>query len=390
MQIDCTPAHKKDFDMAEWIHTAFDARRLAKKRLPRLVFDYIDGAAGQETASAGNAADLAHIKLTPRVLADVQPAIWATSFLGQDHPMPFGIAPMGMCNLAFPGADLVLATLAAEMQMPLGVSTAATTPLEKMFTASQGQAWFQLYVSGSADQGLALAQRAAQAGYQTLVLTVDVPKVAPRPRDVRNGFQMPFRIRPQQFLDFALHPRWSLATLWAGAPAPANFDPSQGGFDRHASRAGANWAFLDRLRAQWRGRLIVKGVMHPDDAQRIQAAGADAIYVSNHGGRQLDSAPSAIRALHQIRQRLGPTYPLVFDSGVRTGEDIVKALACGAHMVMLGRPVLYALAAHGERGLRQWLQALQAEISVVLSQLGISSTQAVGPQHVASHPFGNA
>jgi len=376
--------------MAHHIHTHNEARRLAQNRLPSLVFDYIDGAAGQEMACALNACDLAQIKLTPRVLTDVHPAGGVIPFLGQDHLVPFGIAPMGMCNLARPDADTVLAALAAEMKMPLGVSTAASTSLEKMFRASEGQAWFQLYVSGSPDQGLALAQRAAQAGYQTLVLTVDVPKVASRPRDVRNGFQMPFRIRPRQFLDFALHPRWSLATLWAGAPTPANFDPNHGGFDRHANRAGANWVFLDRLRAQWRGRLIVKGVMHPDDAQRIQAAGADAIYVSNHGGRQLDSAPSAISALHRIRQRLGPAFPLVFDSGIRTGEDIVKAIACGAQMVMLGRPVLYALAADGERGLRQWLLAVQEEMAVVLSQLGLSSTQAVGPQCVASHPFGNA
>ncbi len=368
-------------------HTHTDARRLAKKRLPRLVFDYIDGAAGQETASEGNMAGLAQIKLAPRVLADLQLPNLGTPFLGRVYKLPFGVAPMGMCNLACPGADLVLAAMAAEMAMPLGVSTAASTPLEQMFKASGGQAWFQLYVSGTAESGLALAQRAAQAGYETLVLTVDVPKVAPRPRDVRNGFQMPFRIRPQQFLDFALHPRWSLATLWAGAPAPANFDPSQGGFDRHATRAGANWAFLDRLRAQWRGRLIVKGVMHPDDAQRIQAAGADAIYVSNHGGRQLDSAPSAISALHHIRQRLGPEYPLVFDGGVRSGEDIVKALACGANVVMLGRPVLYALAASGERGLRQWLGGLTEEIAVALSQLGLSSTQALGAQHLAVNPF---
>lgn len=376
--------------MAHHIHTHNEARRLAQNRLPSLVFDYIDGAAGQEMACALNACDLAQIKLTPRVLTDVHPAGGVIPFLGQDYLVPFGIAPMGMCNLARPDADTVLAALAAEMKMPLGVSTAASTSLEKMFRASEGQAWFQLYVSGSPDQGLALAQRAAQAGYQTLVLTVDVPKVASRPRDVRNGFQMPFRIRPRQFLDFALHPRWSLATLWAGAPTPANFNPNHGGFDRHANRAGANWVFLDRLRAQWRGRLIVKGVMHPDDAQRIQAAGADAIYVSNHGGRQLDSAPSAISALHRIRQRLGPAFPLVFDSGIRTGEDIVKAIACGAQMVMLGRPVLYALAADGERGLRQWLLAVQEEMAVVLSQLGLSSTQAVGPQCVASHPFGNA
>jgi L-lactate dehydrogenase (cytochrome) len=259
--------------------------------------------------------------------------------------------------------------------------------MERMLQDSGGQAWFQLYVSGSAEAGLAMAQRAAQVGYDTLVLTVDVPKVAPRPRDVRNGFQMPFRMGPRQFVDFALHPRWSLATLWAGAPTPANFDPHQGGFDRHASRAGANWAFLEQLRGQWRGRLIVKGVMHPDDAERIARMGVDAIYVSNHGGRQLDAAPSAISALHQIRQRLGAQFPLVFDSGVRTGEDVVKALACGANLVMLGRPVLYALAARGEDGLHQWLGALRQELEVVLSQLGLSRTQDVGPHNLASVPF---
>ena len=367
--------------------THIDARRLAQKRLPRLVFDYIDGAAGQETAALGNTNDLGLLKLSPRVLADLQPPDLGTSFLGKLYAQPFGIAPMGMCNLAWPGADRALASVAQKMALPLGVSTAASTPMSQMFKDSGGQAWFQLYVSGSAQAGLAMAQRAAQVGYDTLVLTVDVPKVAPRPRDVRNGFQMPFRMGPRQFLDFALHPRWSLATLWAGAPSPANFDPHQGGFDRHASRAGANWAFLDQLRGQWRGKLIVKGVMHPDDAQRIARMGVDAIYVSNHGGRQLDAAPSAISALHQIRQRLGPPFPLVFDSGVRTGEDIVKALACGADLVMLGRPVLYALAAGGEVGLQQWLTSMREELEVVLSQLGLSRIQDVGPQNLASTPF---
>ena len=373
--------------MASPVNHHLEARRLAQKRLPRMVFDYIDGAAGQETAASTNAADLALVKLAPRVLADLQPPDLGTAFLGKPCALPFGIAPMGMCNLAWPGADLVLASMARQMGLPLGVSTAASTNLERMFKDSGGQAWFQLYVSGSADAGLALAQRAAQAGYDTLVLTVDVPKVAPRPRDVRNGFQMPFRMGARQFVDFARHPRWSLTTLLAGAPALANFDGSPAGFDRHASRAGANWAFLERLRGQWRGRLIVKGVMHPDDAERIARMGVDAIYVSNHGGRQLDAAPSAISALHQIRQRLGPNFPLVFDSGVRTGEDIVKALACGAHLVMLGRPVLYALAAGGEAGLQQWLAGLREELWVTLSQLGLSRIQDVGPQTLASTPF---
>jgi L-lactate dehydrogenase (cytochrome) len=352
-----------------------------------MVFDYIDGAAGQETAASTNTADLASVKLAPRVLANLYAPDLGTIFLGKPCAMPFGIAPMGMCNLAWPGADQVLASMARQMGLPLGVSTAASSSLERMFKDSGGQAWFQLYVSGSADAGLALAQRAAQAGYDTLVLTVDVPKVAPRPRDVRNGFQMPFRMGPRQFVDFAWHPRWSLATLWAGAPALANFDGGPAGFDRHASRAVANWDFLARLRDQWRGRLVVKGVMHPDDAERIARMGVDAIYVSNHGGRQLDAAPSAISALYQIRQRLGPNFPLVFDSGVRTGEDIVKALACGANLVMLGRPVLYALAARGEVGLHQWLAALREELEVVLSQLGLSRVQDVGAQNLASTPF---
>jgi L-lactate dehydrogenase (cytochrome) len=373
--------------MANPVNHHLEARRLAQKRLPRLAFDYIDGAAGQETAALGNTVDLGLIKLSPRVLADLQSPDLDISFLGKLYAQPFGIAPMGMCNLAWPGADRVLASWAHKLAMPLGVSTAASSPMERMLKDSGGQAWFQLYVSASADAGLALAQRAAQAGYDTLVLTVDVPKVAPRPRDVRNGFQMPFRMGPRQFLDFALHPRWSLATLWAGAPSPANFDPHQGGFDRHATRAGANWAFLDQLRGQWRGRLIVKGVMHPEDAERIARLGVDAIYVSNHGGRQLDAAPSAISALHQIRQRLGPQYPLVFDSGVRTGEDVVKAMACGANMVMLGRPVLYALAAGGEAALQQWWASLREELGVTLSQLGLSRIQDVGPHNLASVPF---
>lgn len=376
--------------MASPVNHHLEARRLAQQRLPRMVFDYIDGAAGQEMAALTNAADLSLIKLAPRVLADLHSPDLGTTFLGKPYSLPFGIAPMGMCNLAWPGSDQVLASLARQMGLPLGVSTAASTTLERMFQDSGGQAWFQLYVSGLANDGVALAQRAAQAGYDTLVLTVDVPKVAPRPRDVRNGFQMPFRMQPRHFVDFALHPRWSLATLWAGAPTPANFDPHQGGFDRHASRAGANWAFLERLRGQWRGRLIVKGVMHPDDAERMAHMGVDAIYVSNHGGRQLDAAPSAISALHRIRQRLGPHFPLVFDSGVRTGEDVVKALACGAHLVMLGRPVLYALAAGGERALHQWLAGLREELWVTLSQLGLSRIQDVGPHNLASTPFSQA
>ena len=362
------------------VHSCMEARRRARIRLPRIIFDFIDGAAGKESAAALNQSELESIRLAPRVLADVSEASLAVNFLGNSLQLPFGIAPMGMCDLAWPGADKAMAAQAELSGIPLCLSTAASTSLEEMYGLSMGRAWFQLYVSGKAEAGFAMAQRAANAGYETLILTVDVPKVAPRPRDLRNGFQTPFRMRPSQFIDFAKHPRWSITTLLTGVPTTANFGLADTGnqFDRNASRAGANWDFLEQLRARWKGKLIVKGVLNADDAVRIRNLGADAIYVSNHGGRQLDSAPSAISALLKIRQRLGPNYPLVFDSGVRSGEDIVRALACGANLVMLGRPMLFALGADGSRGLRDLVTALATEIRVTLAQLGLSDIQHVG------------
>ena len=371
------------------IHTSGEARALARRRLPRLVFDYIDGAAGKEHAAARNLEALDARQLMPRVLAPAEQCSLGQTFLGQTLGLPFGIAPMGMCNLAWPGADQLLAAEAVRRGMPHGVSTAASSTLEAMAEQAGALAWFQLYVTGTLEAAWGLVDRAKAAGYQVLILTVDVPRVAPRPRDVRNGFTMPFHIGPRQFMDFALHPHWSLASLIHGMPGPANFDNAPGGkgFDRHASRAGANWAFLDELRRRWDGQLIVKGVLSPDDAQRIQAAGADAIYVSNHGGRQLDSAPPAITALARVRAAVGPDYPLVFDSGVRSGEDILKALACGADLVMLGRPLLYALGADGERGLASLLDALVNELGVAMAQLGLADLSDIRASHLVPNDF---
>lgn len=364
---------------------AADTRAIAQRRLPRMVFDYIDGAAGRETAAKANLAGLDALRLLPRVLQSTEGANLSTDFLGQTLAQPWGIAPMGMCNLAWPGADTMLARAASQRGMPLGVSTAASTNLETLHRLSAGQAWFQLYVTGGTEAALALADRAAQAGYRHLILTVDVPKVAPRPRDVRNGFAMPLRLGPAQYWDFAMHPAWSLSTLWAGVPRTANFS-EKAAFDRYASRAGANWEFLDRLRAHWKGHLIVKGVLHPQDAVRIRDAGADAVYVSNHGGRQLDSAPGAIEQLGLIRAALGPDYPLLFDSGIRSGEDVVKALARGANLVMLGRAVLYAIAAGGAQALDQYLDAVQESALTALVQLGVRSPAALGPQFLVQTP----
>jgi L-lactate dehydrogenase (cytochrome) len=235
------------------------------------------------------------------------------------------------------------------------------------------------------EQSLDMVHRAKAAGYDTLILTVDVPQVARRTRDLRNGFQMPFRMTPRLLWDFASHPSWSLSMLWNGAPEPRNFSTSATAtrFDRSASRAGADWAFLDRLRDLWPGRLIVKGVGSPQDARRIQAAGVDAIQVSNHGGRQLDSVPAAIELLPRIRAAVGPDYPLIFDSGLRNGEDIVKALALGADFVMLGRPLLYALGAEGAHGLDTLIRILAEETSLTLAQVGLTGISSVGAEILA-------
>jgi len=213
------------------------------------------------------------------------------------------------------------------------------------------------------------------------VLTVDVPQVSRRIRDLRNGLNLPFSMTPRAFWDFVIHPKWSLATLAAGAPSPKNFMDSDGisKFSREADRGGANWDFFKVLRKRWPGKLIVKGVTSAEDAHQLQGLGADAIYVSNHGGRQLDSVPPAIRILPLIRAAVGPDFPLLFDSGVRNGEDVVKALALGADFVMLGRPTLLALGADGASGLNALLKCFSEDISVVLAQLGINSTNNIRP-----------
>lgn len=350
------------------IHCVDDARRLARRRMPRIIFDYIDGAAGQESAAALNRRRLEEQRLQPRVLVNVESRSLSMTLLGRSYDLPFGIAPMGMCNLSWPGADLLLAKAAVRHNLPMVLSTMSSTSLESVADAVGENGWFQLYMGQSEEQAMGLVDRAAAAGYQTLVLTVDVPQVAPRLRDLRNGFKAPLRIGPKQFIDFALHPRWSLTTLKTGAPDLANFGDA--GFDRDASRGAVDWDFLDRVRKRWQGSLVVKGVLDAGDAVRIRDAGVDGIYISNHGGRQLDSAPAAIDRLPVIREAVGADFCLLFDSGVRSGESVVKALANGADFVFLGRPFLYGLGAGAARGLEQVIEIVRNETSVCLAQIG--------------------
>ncbi len=359
--------------MSSALHSSADARRLAKRRLPWMVFDYIDGAAGAEAGADRNRAAFDALTLTPRVLRNVSERDLSASVFGKTTKAPFGIAPMGMCNLSGPGADLMLARLAAREEVPLGVSTVASTSLESLIEEAQGNAWFQLYFTGDGSETFKLVERAKAAGYETLVLTVDVPEVGRRPRELRHGFTMPFRIGPWQFLDFALHPRWSISSLLAGKPDMANFHMDGFAFDRTASRAKADWSTLARLREAWPGNLVVKGVLDAGDAARLKAEGVDAIQVSSHGARQLESAPAPITTLPAIRQAVGPDFPLFFDSGLRGGEDVVKAYMQGASFTFLGRVLQFAIAAGGEDGLAQLWSVLKSETSITMAQIGTTT-----------------
>ena len=352
-----------------------DARELSRKRLPKLVFDFIDGASGDEKLAEINSRALDQIRLEPKVLRNVEKRSLKKKVLGYEFDFPFGFAPMGMTNLSWPGADSMLAAESARNNIPTCVSMASTTTLEKMYELSEGHSWMQLYIFQDENFVMELLDRAKNTGYEVAILTVDVPVLSRRTRDDKNGFSYPFKIGPKQFFDFATHPTWSLSTLLSGIPKPMNYVTSKSGdgiFKRKESRGSTDWDTLKRVRDKWKGKLIIKGVMSPDDAKQIKEAGADAIQVSNHGGRQLDSATAAINMLPLIRKSVGSDFPLIFDSGIRSGSDIVRALAFGADYAMIGRPVMYAMGADGKKGLRRIVEIIKEEASTTLGLVGLN------------------
>lgn len=366
------------------IFSVEDARILAKKRLPRLMFDFVDGASGDETLCEINSSALNQIRLEPRVLRNVEKRNLKKTILDIECDLPFGFSPMGMCNLTWPKADEMLANESLINNIPNCVSMASSTSLERMFELSKGKSWIQLY---NFDENfvMEILERAHQTGYKVAILTVDVPIQFRRAKDDKNGFTVPFNIGPKQILDFATHPLWSLSTLLSGIPKPMNYETSKSGnkFVRSQSRGATDWDTLKRVRDAWKGKLIVKGVMSPKDAVKVKEAGADAIQVSNHGGRQLDSALPAIEALPLIRNIVGKEFPLIFDSGIRGGSDIVRALALGANFVMLGRPLMYGIGADGSRGLKKILNIIKEELSTALGLVGLTDVNEISSEIIA-------
>jgi len=358
-----------------------DLRRMARARLPRPVFDFIDGAADDERTLRANIADFESVRLVPRFLRDVSATRLDTTLLGSPVAAPLLIAPTGLATLAHPDADRVLAAEAAAAGLPFTLSTAAGTRLEDVAAVGPGRRWFQLYVFR--DRGITerLIERAAAAGYEALVLTVDVPVVGKRERDRRNGFTVPLRLGARSLVDFALRPRWCAGIARHGLPTMRNFDigGAVGGDRSHAALVnaqfdpGLTWEAIGWLRERWRGPLLVKGLLSLDDVLRAADRGVDAVVVSNHGGRQLDGVSSSIRALADWGAEAGARVPLIVDGGFRRGSDVVKAVALGASAVMLGRPTLFAAAAGGAVGVRRCLQILTDEMHMTLAHLGAAS-----------------
>ena len=346
-----------------------DFRQSARKRLPKLLFEYIDGAASDGSGEAENRKIIRQLRLNTKALINVEKRSLNHKIFRIPSKLPIGIAPMGMVQMAGAGADEAFAKYAAKYEIPVGVSTASSMSLEKYAEYSRGYAWFQLYYMADKAELEKLLNRVLMAGYKTLIFTVDVPEIGFRPNEIRNGLTVPFKLGPKQIFDFALHPAWSLKTLINGVPKFGNFTDTNS-FTRDASRAGADWDFLRYLRDHWPNKLVIKGVLNTDDAINMKGIGVDGIYVSNHGGRQLASAPHPIEMLPKIRKALGDDVHIFYDSGLRNGEDLVKAYALGANFAFMGRPWSLAYAANNQHGIENYIEYLCKETSVAMAMIG--------------------
>jgi L-lactate dehydrogenase (cytochrome) len=366
--------------------TIADLRRIAKRRTPRSVFDYTDGAAEAEISLRRARRLFAEMELQPSILRDVSEIDLGTSILGGRSELPFAFAPTGFTRMMNHEGESAVVKVAEQIGIPYALSTMGTTSIEDVAAAApDARKWFQLYVWKDRDAGEDLVKRSAAAGFEALMLTVDVPVAGARLRDVRNGFTIPPSLTAKTVLDASLHPAWwanllttrpltfaSLST-WDGTVAElldALFDPTMTIDD-------LNW-----LRSIWDGPLIVKGIQTVADARRVVDAGADAVVLSNHGGRQLDRAPTPLRILPDVRKAIGTDAEIYLDTGIMSGADIVAAIALGADACLVGRAYLYGLMAGGQRGVARAAEILTKEVRRTMALLGVSSVADLNPSHV--------
>src|ERR671911_2562281 len=358
-----------------------DLRTIARRRLPRGVFDYIDGGAEDERTLAANAAAYARVTFRPRVLRDVGDVDPSTTLLGRPLPLPLVLAPTGFTRIADPEGELAVARAAARAGVPYTLSTLSTRSIEEVAAASEGPKWFQVYAWR--DRGLVkeMIGRAASAGYEALVLTVDTAVLGRRERDVRRGFSLPPKVGFGTLVDGAVHPGWTWSFVRSEPIRFANVRKGLGVGDGTTAVTLADyinsqfdpalsWRDVEWLRSVWGGPLVLKGVQTVADARLAADAGVEAIALSNHGGRQLDSAPAPLDLVAPVADAVGDRVEIICDGGVRRGSDIVKAVALGARACMAGRAYLYGLAAAGERGVDHVLGLLDADVRRTMVLLG--------------------
>jgi len=370
-----------------------DLKTLAKRRLPKIMFDFIEGGVDDEVGLGTNASAFRGMRLVPRYYVDTSKRQQRAKLWDRTYASPFGIAPTGMAGAFRRDAELYLAQAAAEADIPYLMSGASNASMEAGAKLAPKNLWFQIY--GARDRSMAadLVKRAIDCGLTTIAVTCDVPVGSNRERNRRNGFTRPLRMSLPTILEAMMHPAWVINYLrHGGLPMLGNWQAyaAQGAtpdqvadvFARQTPDASQTWRDLDAIRQAWPGKLLLKGVMHPEDARLAIGMGADGLIVSNHGARQLDMMPSPLDMLPMIRNAVGPDVPLLLDSGVRRGSDIVAALCLGADFVLTGRATLYGATAGGLQGVQKAVSILQREIDLVLGQIGAVDLDSLGPHYL--------
>jgi L-lactate dehydrogenase (cytochrome) len=361
--------------------TIDDLRRLARRRLPRAVFDFVEGGAGDEQTVVRNRAAFERLLFQPKVLVDVSKREQATVVFGNRIETPVLLSPTGMAGLCWPKGEVAAARAAHEAGTIYTLSTHSSCSIEEVAAGAPGPLWFQLYVWQNRDLTRSFVERARAAGYRALLLTVDVPVISRRERDLRNGFTVPPRLTARNVLDTVRRvgwirrvlfgPRLTLANLVGAPGAPRTDIVTLAGVANRQVDPSIAWGDLVWFRSLWSGPLLLKGVLTAADARRAAEHGVDGLVVSNHGGRQLDGVPATIEALPEIVDAVGERIDVLLDGGVRRGADVVRALALGARAVMVGRPYLYGLAAGGPAGVRHAIETLAREVDQVLALVGV-------------------
>lgn len=366
-----------------------DLHQAAKRHLPRVAFDYIEGGAEDERALVTNERGFHAYRLNPHYLVDVSKISQATPLFGRTYGLPFGIAPTGLIGLFRHGGERMLAQAAVEANIPFIMSGASTASIENIAKIAPDHLWYQLYTARDRSISEDMIRRARDAGLSTLVVTVDIPTSANRERDKRNGFGL--RMMPaSSYVEALRHPAWLMEYLRYGVPEFENWKPYAGRATRGTALAdfirtqvppgNLTWHDVESFRKLWPRTLVVKGLMRADDARAAVEAGADGIIVSNHGGRQLDMAPSSVEAFPAIRDAVGDRTTLMLDSGVRRGSDVLIARALGARFVFVGRATLYGVSAFGLPGARKAIDILQREMEAVLKQVGCPNVNDLGQE----------